>query len=162
MSQDRADAATGLITREAVAAMSGLERLLAVRDGTLPTPPFAETTAMRLAEAERGRVLFRKMPSSRFYNPQGTVHGGWIATLLDSAMACAVQSLLGAGQGFTTTAMTVNYVRPVLETGGEITCVGEAVHVGGRLATAEGRVLDANGRVLAHGSESCMVFAVTP
>jgi len=138
--------------------MTGLEFLRALRDGRHPAPPFAEATDMRIVEAEHGRVVFEGNPSSRFYNPLGTVHGGWTSTLLDSAMGCAVQSVLPAGQIFTTVDMTVSFVRPVFAKTGKLRCEGTIVHAGARIATAEGRVWDDKGVLVAHGTETCMIL----
>jgi uncharacterized protein (TIGR00369 family) len=91
----------------------------------------------------------------------GAVHGGWISTVLDSAMGCAVHSMLKAGQSYTTVEMKVNFVRPISEQTGIVRCEGKIVHSGGRLATSEGRLTDASGKLLAHGSETCMIFPVT-
>ena len=123
-----------------------------------PSPPFAETTDIWLIQAEHGRVVFEAQPAQRFLNPLGTVHGGWISTLLDSAMGCAVHSTLKAGSGFTTVDMTVSFVRPVLANSGKLMCEGKIIHSGGRIATAEGRVTDAAGTLIAHGTETCLIF----
>lgn len=150
----------GVVPREVAAAMPGLDFLRALRDRTQPAPPFAAVTDVWLVEAESGRVVFEATPSSRFYNPLGTVHGGWISTLLDSAMGCAVHSVLKAGQAYTTVDMTISFVRPVLEKTGKLRCEGKIIHAGSRIATAEGRVYDAAGALIAHGSETCLVMAV--
>lgn len=139
-------------------AATGLDFLQRLRDGHHPAPPFAETTDIWLREAEHGRVLFEATPSRKFYNPLGTVHGGWISTLLDSAMGCAVHSTLNPGQGYTTVDMTVSFVRAVTSDTGPLTCEGKIVHAGGRIATAEGRVFDAGGKLVAHGTETCMIL----
>src|SRR5262249_504133 len=97
------------------ATMVGLDFLKRLSDGSHPAPAFAAATDISIVEAEHGRVLFAAMPSKRFYNPLGAVHGGWIATLLDSAMGCAVHSVLAVGQTYTTVDMTVSFVRPVVE-----------------------------------------------
>lgn len=145
--------------RDAVMAVSGIVFLKGLKDGTYPAPPFALETNIWVTEVEGGRVVFEGTPSGRFYNPLGTVHGGWISTLLDSAMGCAVHSMLTAGQAYTTVTMTMNFVRPVFENTGKLRCEGKVVHAGTRIATAEGRVWDAAGRLVAHGSETCMVMA---
>ncbi len=106
--------------------------------------------------------MFVGRPTAAFLNPLGTVHGGWIATLLDAAMGCAVHSTLRPGQLYTTTSMTVNYVRALPGDGEAVRCGASAVHVGGRLATSEGKLWDARGRLVAHGSESCLVFDAAP
>ncbi|RFU37543.1 PaaI family thioesterase [Actinomadura logoneensis] len=115
------------------------------------------------AEAlEPGRVVFGLTPDPKFANPLGTVHGGVLSTLLDSAMSCAVHTTLPEGAGYTTLELKVNFVRAVPVQGGRLTCEGTTVHVGRRVATAEGRVLDGDGRLVAHGTATCMVFpAVT-
>jgi uncharacterized protein (TIGR00369 family) len=150
----------GVVAREVATGMAGLDFLKGLRDRTHPAPPFAMETNIWLVEAESGRVMFEAWPSSRFYNPLGTVHGGWISTLLDSAMGCAVHSVLKAGQAYTTVDMTVSFVRPVFEKTGKLRCEGKIIHAGGRIATAEGRVWDEAGALIAHGSETCMVMTV--
>jgi uncharacterized protein (TIGR00369 family) len=140
------------------APIAGLDFLKRLADGSHPAPPFAGETDIWIVEAERGRVLFAATPSRRFYNPLGTVHGGWISTLLDSAMGCAVHSLLAPRQGYTTVDMTVSFVRPVFEKTGQLRCEGKIIHAGGRIATAEGRVWDEAGTLIAHGSETCLVM----
>ena len=102
----------GVVPREIATGVAGLAFLEGLRDGTQPAPPFAVETDVWIVEVESGRVVFEATPSSRFYNPLGTVHGGWISTLLDSAMGCAVHSVLKAGQAYTTIDMTINFVRP--------------------------------------------------
>ena len=108
MSASSRPAEYGIIPREIAMGMSGLELLQSVLNGALPGPPIAQAADFWVAELENGRVVFEGMPSMKFYNPLGTVHGGWISAILDSAMGCAVHSTLGAGQTFTTTSMTIN------------------------------------------------------
>ena len=127
-----------------------------------PAPPFAETSDIWLIMAEHGRVVFEAVPAEKFLNPLGTIHGGWISTLLDSAMGCAVHSMLKPGHGFTTVDMTVSFVRAVLPTSGKLTCEGKIIHSGGRIATAEGRVTDGAGKLIAHGTETCMILNAPP
>ena len=150
----------GEVPKEIATVAPGLLFLQGLRDGTQPAPPFAGVTDIWLTEAEPGRVVFEAAPSSRFYNPLGTVHGGWISTLLDSAMGCAVHSLLKAGQGYTTVDMTVSFVRPVFEKTGRLRCEGKIIHAGNRIATAEGRVYGTKGSLIAHGAETCLLMAV--
>ena len=144
------------------AGLSGRALLEAMLRGDLPAPPFAATMRIRAVEVREGRVVFEGDPAADFLNPLGTIHGGWTAAILDSAMACAVHSMLKPGQAYTTTAMTVNYVRALAADSGTVRCEGTALHVGGRLATAEGRLLDAKGRLIAHGSETCMIMQTSP
>lgn len=148
----------GPIGLEQRRAMSGLELFRAMVAGELPAPPIGRTNHFRLVEAEHGRVVFEGRPSLDFYNPLGTVHGGWIATLLDSALGCAVHSTLPAGQGYTTLEIKVNYVRPVLERTGPVRSTGRIVHAGSRVATADATLTDAAGKLYAHGSTTCLVF----
>ena len=150
----------GVVSREAAVGVSGLEFLRGIMGRTYPAPPFAETTDIWIVEAESGRIVFSAQPSARFYNPLGTVHGGWISTLLDSAMGCAVHSLTKTGQAFTTVDMTISFVRPVFEKTGTLRCEGKVIHAGNRIATSEGRVWDRAGTLVAHGTETCMIFDV--
>ena len=148
----------GLASREALAGESGLDFLRGLMEGRHPAPPFSRTTRTYLVEAEEGRVVFKGTPDEAFFNPLGTIHGGWTAGILDSAMACAVHSTLQPGQGYTTVEFKVNLVRPVLPVSGELTCEGILVHRGGTVATSEGYLRDAERRLLAHGTETCLIF----
>jgi len=146
------------LPREKLAGLTGKETLEMVLRSELPPPPFAPTMLIDLAEVAEGRVAFTGKPDFAFLNPMGTVHGGWIATILDSAMGCAVHSTLKPGELYTTTAMTINYVRALMADAGEVRCEAVSVHSGARMATAEGRLVDAKGRLIAHGSETCMIL----
>ena len=126
--------------------------------GEVPAPPITEALPFSLVEAEEGRVAFEGRPSASLLNPMGTVHGGFAMTLLDSAMTCAVLSVLAAGEGCTTVETKVNFVRPLLPSTGPVRAEAQVVHAGGRLATAEGRLVDAAGRLYAHGSTTCLRF----
>jgi uncharacterized protein (TIGR00369 family) len=138
--------------------MSGLEFLRRIVDGRLPRPPITETLGFDLAEVSPGFALFTMTPQFRHYNPIGTVHGGVAATLLDSCMSCAVQTTIEAGLGYTTLEIKVNMVRPITEKTGPVRAEGRALHTGRRSATAEGKILDAAGTLLAHGTTTCIVF----
>jgi uncharacterized protein (TIGR00369 family) len=138
--------------------LGGLDFLLAIGRGELPVPPIHELLGVEGVEVERGRVVFALAPAERHTNPMGTVHGGVLATILDSAMACAVHSTLGAGASYTTTDLHVTFVRAATVRSGRLLAEGKLVHAGGRLATAEGRITDAQGRLVAHGVESCMIL----
>jgi uncharacterized protein (TIGR00369 family) len=148
----------GLASREALAGESGLEFLRGLIDGRHPAPPFSRTTRTYLVVAEEGRVLFKGTPDETFFNPLGTIHGGWTAGILDSAMACAVHSTLKVGQGYTTMEFKVNLVRAIAPSSGELICEGILVHRGGTVATSEGYLRDAEGRLVAHGTETCLIF----
>jgi uncharacterized protein (TIGR00369 family) len=141
-----------------LAGESGLDFLRGLMEERHPAPPFSRTTRTYLVEAEEGRVVFKGTPDEAFFNPLGTIHGGWTAGILDSAMACAVHSTLQPGQGYTTVEFKVNLVRPVLPASGELTCEGILVHRGSTVATSEGYLRDAEGRLLAHGTETCLIF----
>jgi uncharacterized protein (TIGR00369 family) len=154
--------AYGVVSRDVLLAEDGLSFLRAMLEGRHPGPPIAETLDFTLSEVAQGAVVFTGQPGARFLNPLGTVHGGWTATLLDSAMACAVHATLAAGEGYTTLEMKLNYVRPVLPDGGPVRCEGRVIHRGGSIATSEGRLLDARGKLLAHGTETCMIFGAKP
>jgi uncharacterized protein (TIGR00369 family) len=115
-----------------------------------------------LVEVAEGRAAFGVQPGERHYNPIGMVHGGLFATLLDSAMGCAVHSTLPAGTGYTTLEIKVNFTRAALRDTGRLRCEAEVVHRGQRTATAEGRVRDEAGRLYAHGSATCLLLGPTP
>ena len=141
--------------------MTGLELLQAIASGDAPGAPIAELMGFEPVEAEEGRIVFACVPGPEHYNPIGTVHGGLAATLLDSAMGCAVHSTLPAEQGYTTLELKVNYTRPITADTGRVLCEGTIVHRGGRVATAEGRVCaEGSGKLLAHGTTTCLIFPV--
>jgi uncharacterized protein (TIGR00369 family) len=131
----------------------------AIESGALPAPPISELMGFRLVEAELGRAVFEMTPGPQHYNPIGSVHGGIALTLLDSAMGCAVHTLLEAGVGYTTLEVKTNFVRPITADTGAIRCEGTVLHRGSRVATAEGRLTDPAGKLLAHGSTTCLIFA---
>jgi uncharacterized protein (TIGR00369 family) len=143
---------------EAARGLSGLEYLRKIVAGELPRPPFSALLNFGLAELGEGRAVFTTEPAEYHYNPIGVVHGGLAATLLDSAMGCAVHSMLPAGAGYTTLEIKVNYVRPLTAETGEVRCEAQVIHVGGRTATAEGKVIDAAGKLYAHATTTCLIF----
>lgn len=138
--------------------MSGIAYLKALQSGELPPPPIAALIGMTLVEVSEGRVVFSAEPEEYHYNPLGTVHGGIAATLLDSAMGCAVQSLLPVGIAYTTLEIKVNYLRPIIKATGTVMCEGTTIHQGGRIATAEARLTDATGKLYAHGTTTCLLL----
>ncbi len=140
--------------------LPGLEYLRGFRSGRLPRPPIASTLGMDAAEFSEGRAVFTCEPAEYHYNPIGVVHGGLAATLLDSAMSCAVHTTLAAGERYTTLELKVNFVRAITAGTGRIRAVGTIVHRGGTVATAEGRlVADGDGKLLAHGVTTCLIMA---
>jgi uncharacterized protein (TIGR00369 family) len=139
--------------------MTGLELLRAIASGEAPGAPIAELMGFEPVEAEEGRVVFEATPTADLYNPIGSVHGGFAATLLDSAMGCAVHSTLPEGVGYTTLELKVNYTRAITKDTGRVLCEGRIVHRGGRVATADGRIVAADsGKLLAHGSTTCLIL----
>jgi len=138
--------------------ISGIEYLKALQTGELPPPPIAVLMDMWITEVSEGRVVFAAEPAEYHYNPLGTVHGGFTATLLDSALGCVVQSMLPAGTGYTTVELKVNYLRPITTKTGMVYCEGKIIYVGGRIATAEGRLTDAQGKLYAHGTTTCIIL----
>jgi uncharacterized protein (TIGR00369 family) len=151
-----------VVSREVLTARDGLSFLRGIIDGSQPAPPFAQTMDFDLVEADEGRVVFVGRPSPRFFNPLGTIHGGWTATILDSAMACAAHATLKPGEGYTTLEMKLNYVRPVMPESGTVRCEGKLIHRGGTVITTEGKLVDERGKLLAHGTETCVVFPARP
>ncbi|NOK33397.1 PaaI family thioesterase [Corallococcus exercitus] len=138
--------------------LSGLEYLRAIQRGELPGPPIAELMGFSPVEVEEGRVVFAVKPGEHHYNPIGMVHGGLAATLMDSAMGCAIHTMLPVGAGYTTLELHVNYVKGIAHDTGRLLCRGEVIHLGGRVATAQGRLVDEKGTLYAHGTTTCMVF----
>jgi EmrB/QacA subfamily drug resistance transporter len=139
--------------------LSGMDHLRAIRDGKIPPPPIAKLLGMTIDAVEEGRAVFTVEPDEYHYNPIGVVHGGLAATLLDSAMGCAVQSVLPAGSGYTTLELKVNYVRPMTRETGRVVCEAQVIHPGSRVATAEGRVsVEETGKLIAHGTTTCIVL----
>lgn len=158
--QDLQEREFGVASPETLKAMSGLEFLTALAKGDLPAPPITRTLGFTLAEVSEGRALFRGKPIFDYYNPIGSVHGGWAATLLDSCMACAVQTTLPAGSGYTTLEIKVNFVRSITEASGTVEAEGRVIQSGRRVGVSEGRLTDSKGRLLAHGTTTCLIFAL--
>ena len=138
--------------------LTGIEYVRAIFSGELPEPPIALLMGFRAVEAEPGRALFEMEPGPQHYNPIGSVHGGIALTLLDSAMGCAVHTLLGSGEAYTTLEVKTNFVRPIRTETGLIRCEGTVVHRGSRIVTAEGKLTDSSGKLLAHGTTTCLIL----
>lgn len=153
------DTVDELPTRETIASMSGLEFIQSIQRGDLPSPPIARTVGYWMEEAIEGKVTFRAKPSFDVMNPIGSVHGGWFGTLLDSCMACAIQTRLPKGQGYTTLEYKINIIRPLFAHSGEVRAIGQASHVGRKTGISEGRIVGVeDGKLYATGSTTCMVF----
>jgi uncharacterized protein (TIGR00369 family) len=143
-------------------AIDGLTFLNRIKDGRIPPPPMMVLLGFAMLETERGRIVFGATPTGDHYNPAGVVHGGFAATLLDTCMTCAVQSTLAAGLGCTTIDLNIHYTRGATDATGLLRAEGKVVHAGRQIATAEGRVTDPQGRVIAHATTSCLIFPVRP
>jgi len=148
----------GTVSADRQKELSGLEFVQGLVDGTLPLNTIAQTLGYDVTEAERGRVVVTAQPSDAHLNPAGTVHGGFAATLLDSCMGLAVQSTLEKGISQTTLEFKISLVRPITPETGTIRAEGIVLNCGRRIGTAEGRVTDAKGRLLAHGTTTCLIF----
>ena len=155
-----ADVGFGVVPLEQVRALDGLDLFKGLMEGRLPAPPIAKVLGFQVAEVERSRVVFTYTPVFDHYNPLGTVHGGVAATLLDSVMGCCVHTTLKAGIGYTTVEIKVNYVRAMTDKTGLVRVKGKVIQVGSRIATAEGRLHDKEGRLLAHGTTTCLIFPI--
>jgi uncharacterized protein (TIGR00369 family) len=149
----------GTVSPEQLKTMSGLEFVSGIASRALPLNPLAQTLGYDVAEVERGRVVITLDPKLDHLNPWGTVHGGVSATLLDSCMGLAIQSMLEKGLGSTTLEFKISLVRAIMLDTGRVRAEGAVLNCGRRIGTAEGRVTDASGRLLAHGTTTCLVFA---
>ena len=148
----------GLGRPEQFAGRTGMEIFEAMLRGEIPVPPISDTLDFALVEAEPGRVQFQGRPQFSHYNPLGSVHGGWIATLLDSAVACAVHTLLPAGKTYTTLELKVNYVKALTDKVPLVRAIGEIIYSGGRIGTSQGRLVGPDGTLFAHATTTCIVL----
>ena len=148
----------GTVSAEQKQQMSGLEFVQGLASGALPLNTIAQTLGYDVVEAESGRVVITLVPNATHLNPAGTVHGGLTATLLDSCMGLAVQSTLEKGTAQTTLEFKISLIRPITVETGEIRAEGRILNCGRRIGTADGRVTDAQGRLLAHGTTTCLIF----
>jgi len=149
---------SGVMPLDAILRLGGLEFLKGMIAGQYPQPPMAATLGFRLIEVEAGRAVFEGLPEFRHYNPIGTVHGGFAATLLDSALGCAVFSTMAKGETWTTLELKFNLVRPISKDTGPVRAEGRIIHRGRTVATSEGDLRDKSGKLYAHASTTCMVF----
>lgn len=150
----------GTIPHADVALYPGLELMQRLIDGKYPAPTMAATLNFSLVEVSSGRAVFRGLPGNKHLNPLGGVHGGWAATLLDSALGCAVQTLLERGEGYATAEFKVNLIRPISPATGEVVCEGKVIHRGRTLAVSEATLKDGSGKLLAFGTETCSIFPI--
>jgi uncharacterized protein (TIGR00369 family) len=138
--------------------LSGYERLVAIQRGELAPPPVAALLGLQLDEVGEGRTVFSMFADEIHENPMGTMHGGIVATLVDTAMGCALSSMLPADAGFTTLELKTNYVRPITQSTGRVYAEGLVVHAGGRVASTEARVHDGSGALYAHATSTCLIL----
>jgi uncharacterized protein (TIGR00369 family) len=143
-------------------ALGGLAYFREMLAGGAPRAPMTSLLDLRLLEVDKGRVVFGTVPTRKHYNGMGVVHGGLAATLLDSALGCAVNTLAPPGRLFTTLELKINFTRPLTDTVGPIRCEARVVHLGTRVATAEGRVVDTAGKLYAHGTTTCIAVDAQP
>jgi uncharacterized protein (TIGR00369 family) len=154
----QAGAGFGAVPPQQFAGRGGLEVLQAILRGELPAAPIARTLDFRLVEVGEGRAVFQGTPGPAHANPMGGVHGGWYATLLDSALGCSVHTLMPAGRGYTTAELSINLVKAIGPRVQRVRAVGQVVHCGRQLATAEARLVGPDGTLYAHATTSCLVF----
>jgi uncharacterized protein (TIGR00369 family) len=150
----------GVIDPATMRTMSGMEVFAAIRDGKLPTPHIGRVLDFIAIEFEPGRMVFQGTPRRDHYNPLGTVHGGYAATLLDSCVGCAVHTMLPAGKGYTTLELKINYIRAMTDRTGPVRAEGKTISVGNQAAVAEGRLTDSSGRLLAYATTTCLIFPI--
>jgi uncharacterized protein (TIGR00369 family) len=141
--------------------LDGYERLAAMQRGDASPPPAVAMLGLELDELERGRTVFSMTADEAYENPMGTMHGGVVATLVDTAMGCAVSSTLPADAGFTTLELSTNFVRAITQSTGRIYAEGRVVHAGGRVVTTEARVYDDTDTLYAHAKSTCLVLRST-
>ena len=157
-----AGAGCGVATPQQVAGKGGLELLQAMLRGELPYPPIARTLDFHLLEVGEGRAVFQGRPGPGHFNPMGGIHGGWYATLLDSALGCAVHTMMPPGRGYTTAELGVNLVKAIGPKVQRVRAEGRVLHCGRQLATAEAKLLGPDGTLYAHATTTCLVFDLKP
>jgi uncharacterized protein (TIGR00369 family) len=152
------DIAYGVATSAQIAGMTGKQILQAIIDGELPQPPIAQTLSFWLTEVGDGFAAFEGEPGAHLLNPMGGVHGGWALTLIDSAVGCAGQTLLPAGTGYATVETKANFTSPITKDTGRVRAESRVVSQGRQVISGEARVLNRDGKVLAHGTSTLLVF----
>lgn len=155
-------AGPGVASRQQIEGLSGLEMMQAMLRGELPYPTIAQTLDFTIIEVTPGHAVFQGSPGPAHLNPMGTVHGGWFATLLDSAVGCAVHTRMAPGQGYTTAELSVNIVRALTPKVSRVRAEGRVIHCGRQLATAEARLVGPDGTLYAHATTTCLVFELPP
>jgi uncharacterized protein (TIGR00369 family) len=155
-----AGAGPGVASAEQVAGKTGLEVMQAMINGEIPYAAIARTLDFTIVEVSAGHTVFQGTPLAQHLNPLGTVHGGWIATLLDSALGCSVHTMMPPGRGYTTAELSVNYVKAVTPRVQRVRAEGKVIHCGRQLATAEARLVGPDGTLYAHATTTCLVFEI--
>lgn len=153
-------APTGVASRDQLRERSGLDFLNGIGSGELPPAPIGELMGFLPIRVEPGLAIFQGTPGLQHYNPSGVVHGGYAATLLDTALGCSIHTMLPAGKGYTTLDLKVNYIRAMTDKTGPVRAEGKIVTVGGQVAVAEARITDANGKLYAFATTTCLIFAI--
>jgi uncharacterized protein (TIGR00369 family) len=148
----------GVASIDEIRQRTGLELLQGLMSGDMPSVAMGHSLDFLLVEASAGRAVFQGMPSDKFLNPMGTLHGGWFSSLLDSALACAVQSLVPAGRGYTTAELHVNLIKAVTPKIARVRAIGEIIHCGRQLASAQARLVGPDGTLYAHATTTCLIF----
>lgn len=148
----------GHLEPELLLTVPGLELCNRMINGELPPPPMSRLMNFRMHEAEAGRVVFKGQPLREHYNPAGVVHGGWAGTILDSALGCCVWTMVPIGLVYTTAEYKVHLVRAITDKTGEVFAEAKVVHMGRKLATSEATLKTADGKLLAHGTETCAIY----
>ena len=151
----------GVTPPEVMASMAGVDFVRAILDGTLPAPPIMQNIEPFDSTVEPGVVVMHSTPGFRHYNPIGSVHGGYAATLLDSVMGLAIHTTLPPGTGYTTLEFKISFIRGMTRDTGPVRSEGRTLNVGRRTATAEARITDTKGRLLAHATTTCLVFEIS-
>jgi uncharacterized protein (TIGR00369 family) len=157
-----AGAGTGTVARELAVSTDGLSLMQAMLRGEAPAAPIARTLDFMLVEVGPGRAVFQGTPGPAHFNPMGGIHGGWYATLLDSALGCAVHTLMSPGRAYTTAELSVNLVRAIGPSVQRVRAIGQVLHAGRQLATAEARLVGPDGTLYAHATTTCLVFELPP
>lgn len=157
---ERGGGHVGLAKPQQVEGKTGLQIMTGIMQGDLPVPHMAETLDCELIELGDGLAIFQARPQLKHYNPMGTVHGGWYATLLDFALGCAVQTKLPAGRSYTTSQINLHIVRAANTKTGLLRCIGTALHVGRQIGTSEARIVGPDGKLYAHATTTCTIFDI--
>jgi uncharacterized protein (TIGR00369 family) len=150
----------GVASRDQIAGKTGLEMMRAILQGELPAAPIGKSMNFCLIHLEEGQTIFQGTPKPAFFNPLGTIHGGWIATLLDSALGCAVHTKMPVGRAYTTAELSVNMVRAISPKVERVRAIANVLHCGRQLATAEAKLVGPDGTLYAHATTTCLVFEV--